>query len=136
MYNEIKTQLENEVKFEIDNLEQMTLGDDVYKTTVDGIVKLADRVIEMEKLEISKAEKEKQLEMEIKKAEHEQAEKQKQRRDEMIDKIVKNVLTGVSIGGGFALTVWGTLKTIEFETTGNVTTIMGRGFFNKLLHKN
>lgn len=136
MHSELKTQLKNEVKIEIENLEQMTLGDDTYRTTVDGIVKLTDRVIEIEKLELAKAEKEKQLELEATKAENEKVEKQKQRRDEMIDKITKNVLTGISIGGGFALTIWGTLKTIEFEETGNVTTIMGRGFFNKLLHKN
>ena len=52
------------------------------------------------------------------------------------DHNVKNCLTAVSVVGGMALTVWGTLKSLKFEETGSVTTIIGRGFVNKLLHKN
>ena len=135
MINELRSKLVNEVNIEVDNLEQMTLGDDTYKTTVDGIVKLTDRVIELEKLEIAKAEKERQLELEEIKAENDREEKSKQRRDEFVDKIVKNSLTVISIGSGIVLTVWGTLVTIDFEKTGNVTTFAGRKFFGDLFSK-
>lgn len=33
------------------------------------------------------------------------------------------------------LTIWGTKKSFEFEKEGTITTIMGRGFIGKLLHK-
>ena len=60
---------------------------------------------------------------------------QKEIEDEKKDRKVKNILTGVSVIGGFALTVWGTCKSIKFEETGSFTTIMGRGFIQKLLPK-
>lgn len=136
MYNEIKTQLENEVKIEIDNLEQMTLGDKTYEVVVDGIAKLTDRVIKMKELEIVAIEKEKRMELEAKKAEDERVEKEKQRKDEFIDKVVKNTLTGVSVVGGFAITVWGALASFDFEKDGKIiSTMMGRGFISKLLPK-
>lgn len=135
MYNEIREKLEQEVETELDILATAELDGDEFEKQINGLTKLVDRVIKMEELEISKVEKEKQFELEAKKAEEEMSEKQKQRRDELIDKITKNTLTGVSVVGGFALTVWGTIKTIKFEETGTVTTILGRGFFNKLLHK-
>ena len=136
MYNEIKTQLENEVKVEIDNLEQMTLGDKTYEVTVDGIAKLTDRVIKMKELEIAEVEKEKRIELEAKKAEEERIMKEKQRRDELIDKIVKNTLTGVSVVGGFAITVWGVVASFDFEGEGKIISSMaGRGFINKLIPK-
>lgn len=34
-----------------------------------------------------------------------------------------------------AVIIWGTLKSFKFEENGTITTIMGRGFINKLLPK-
>ena len=55
--------------------------------------------------------------------------------EEKKDRLVKNC---ISIGGivlPVAVTIWGTLKSLKFEESGTVTTIMGRGFINKLLPK-
>lgn len=43
---------------------------------------------------------------------------------------------GIAIGSlilSTALAVWGTNKTLKFEETGTVTTIMGKGFINSLI---
>jgi hypothetical protein len=106
----------------------MEPGTDAHKVTVDGLTKLMDRAIEMEKLDIDAKEK----------AENRKIDKElklKQMEEDRKDRIAKNALTAASIFGGFALTVWGTVKSIKFEETGTITTIMGRGFIQKLLPK-
>ena len=115
---EIKTLLETEVQREIENLKGLEFGDESYKDAVDGVTKLADRVIEIEKVQNEIRDKEIKL---------------KEIEDEQKDRLIKNCLTGVSIATGIGLTVWGTLKSLKFEETGTVTTIMGRGFISKLL---
>lgn len=128
MNNETLRLLNCEITDELERLSTMELGSDQYKVTVDCVTKLVDRQIEMEKFIIENENKKESQE-------HEKELKRKQMRDENIDRAVKNVLTAVSICGGFALTVWGTYKSFKFEETGSITTIMGRGFINKLLPK-
>jgi len=106
----------------------MEPGTDKHKVAVDGLTKLMDRAIEIEKLDIDAKEK----------AENRKIDKElklKQMEEDRKDRIAKNTLTAASIFGGFALTVWGTVKSIKFEETGTITTIMGRGFIQKLLPK-
>ena len=55
--------------------------------------------------------------------------------EDRMDRWVKNILTGVGIVSSTALAVWGTLKSFEFEKEGTVTTIMGRGWVNRLFGK-
>ncbi|MBO5319067.1 MAG: hypothetical protein J6B01_04575 [Ruminococcus sp.] len=109
--------LNGEVKDELEILNKLEIGTDNYKIAVDGIGKLLDRQIEIEKINADKELK----------AEEAKTEKR--------DRLVKNVISGVGVVGGFAVTIWGTLKSIEFEKEGTITTIMGRGFINKLLPK-
>ena len=117
-----------EINDELERLSGLELGGDQYKIAVDGVTKLVDRQIEMEKIIVENENK--------KEARNDENEfKRKQMRDENIDRVVKNLLTAVGICGGFALTVWGTYKSFEFEKEGSITTIMGRGFINKLLPK-
>lgn len=49
------------------------------------------------------------------------------------DRVVKNTLTGVSIFGGFAITIWGALTSMAFEKTDNFTSSAGREFVRKIL---
>ena len=100
-----------------EKLDELTPGTDEYTKVNEERLKLIDRAVKMETFSIDNENKVRQIE------------------DEHRDQIVKNILTGVSIVGGFALTVWGTIKSIKFEETGTITTIMGRGFINKLLPK-
>lgn len=124
----VKTLIMEEIQDEIKELNKMEVGSDTYKTTVDGVTKLADRFIEIEKLEIDREFKasNQSIDEGLKLAEMENEKK---------DRLIKNCLTGLSIITGVGLTVWGTVKSLKFEEEGTVTTIVGRGFINKLLPK-
>lgn len=98
-------------------LKEMEKGTEEYEQTINGITKLMDRAIEIDKLNI----------------EHE--EKEAQRRDDKRDRIVKNFLTGVSVVGGLVVTVWGACKTWKFEETGTIGSTFGRKFTNSLFFK-
>ena len=116
--------LREEIQEELEALKDMDKGTDEYKTTVDGVVKLTDRVIEFKKLDV-----------ECQKDANENDIKLKQMDEDKKDRLIKNCMTAASIGLPIALTIWGTYKTFEFEKEGTITTMMGRGFINKLFPK-
>lgn len=124
----IETLLNDEIKSELDLLKDMEVGSDDYKMTVDGLVKLMDRAIEIEKINIEHEEKssDREADTDIKLAQMEEDKK---------DRFVKNLISVAGILIPTAVTIWGTFKTLKFEQEGTVTTIMGRGFINKLLPK-
>lgn len=124
----IETMLRDEIRDELDNLKNMKLGDDEYKATVDGITKMVDRIVEMEKMDIDQEEKRS-------KREAEEALKAEEMKMERRDKRVKNGIAVLATVLPVGVTVWGTLKMLKFEEEGTVTTIIGRGFINKLLPK-
>ena len=124
----IETLLREEIKSELEELKKMSLGTDEYRTTVDGITKLADRAIEMERLDIESQDK-----AEVREIEAEL--KLKEMSEERKDRWIKNGISVMSVLVPTVVTIWGTVKSIEFEKEGTITTIMGRGFINKLLPK-
>lgn len=124
----IEEMLRVEIKSELESLKTIELGTDVYKTTVDGVTKLVDRAIEMERLGIEAQEK-------VEAREIESDLKLKEMEEERKDRWVKNGISIMGIVVPTVLTIWGTVKSIEFEKEGTFTTIMGRGFINKLLPK-
>lgn len=115
--NNLETLLDNEIEDEFSGLTEIKLGTDEYKATVDGLTKLCDRKIEIEKVKAD------------------QKIKAEQTKDEKKNKIIGHVLTGAGIIIPAAITVWGTVKSINFEKEGTFTTIMGRGFIQKMLPK-
>ena len=124
----IETLLHEEIQDGFDALSKMERGTEIHKTTVDEVAKLFDKAIEIEKIEIEAKDKAKSREIEssLKRAQMEEDRK---------DRRVKN---GIAIGGivlPLAVTIWGTFKTLKFEEEGTVTTMMGRGFINKLIPK-
>ena len=124
----IETLLHEEIQDGFDALSRMERGTESHKTTVDEVAKLFDKAIEIEKLEMEAKEREKAREIEA-------SLKRAQMEEDRKDRRVKN---GIAIGGivlPLAVTIWGTFKTFRFEETGTVTTIMGRGFINKLIPK-
>ena len=124
----VKTLLDEEIVSEIENLNKVPLGSEEHKIAADALAKLLDKSIEMDKLDLEYQDKADSREAanNLKRLEIEEEKK---------DRRVKNVLTGVSVIGGFAVTIWGAIKSLEFEKTGTITTIMGRGFIQKLLPK-
>ena len=124
----IETLLHEEIQDGFDALSRMERGTEIHKTTVDEVAKLFDKAIEIEKIEIEAKERAKAREIEA-------SLKRAQMEEDRKDRRVKN---GIAIGGivlPLAVTIWGTFKTFRFEETGTVTTIMGRGFINKLIPK-
>ena len=128
MNTKIETLLKDEIRSEMGELSKLEVGSDAYKIAVEGITKLADRVIEMEKLELDYEDK-------VARREDERDFKVIELEEEKKDRLIKNVLTGLGIAIPTGVTIWGTIKSLKFEETGTVTTMMGRGFINKLLPK-
>lgn len=124
----IQTLLNEEIKTEFAELKRIEIGSEQYETTINGLTKLVDKAIEMEKFDMEFDEKVMSREIETKL-------KQQQLDDEKKDKIVKNAISIAGIVIPVGLTVWGTFKTFKFEEEGTITTMMGRGFINKLLPK-
>ena len=124
----IETQLKEEIATELTELSKMQLGSDEYRGTVDGLAKLMDRAIELERLDIESHEK-------VEARHSDEDFKMKQMEEERKDRIARNCIAVAGIVVSTAVTVWGTIKSINFEKEGTITTIMGRGFINKLLPK-
>ena len=124
----IKTLLQDEIKKEIEELSKCQVGTDEYKNRVDGITKLTDRVIEFDKVDNEKYDKEETRynEVKLKSAELEMERK---------DRKTKNWLTGISIGTGFVITCVGSWATFKFEETGTITSLLGRTFIGRLIPK-
>jgi hypothetical protein len=124
----VRTLLDGEIKNELEILGEMKVGSDEYKVTIDGVTKLVDKLNDINRIDHEYQDKfeSREIEKEL---------KLKQMKSDNIDKVVKNVLTVGTFVGTAALTVWGTQASFEFEKEGTITTIMGRGFINKLLPK-
>ena len=120
----IKETLYKEIEDELQALNEIEVGTDEYKSSVDGVTKLLDRAIEIEKHEA-----------EMKEREAERIAKNLQVAEEQKDRVVKNYISAGGVVLPLLVTIWGTLKSFKFEKDGTVTTIMGRGFINKLLPK-
>ena len=120
----IEKLLQEELESEIRNLEDLEMGSEDYTKSVDGLVKLMDRAIELEKFEADKAKEESNLDFKVEQLEHEKN-----------DSKIRNCLTAAGIIVPSVITIWGVLKSFEFEETGTVTTAIGRGFISKLIPK-
>lgn len=125
---ELKTLLMEEISSEIKDLNMEAIGTDRHKTAVESIGTLVQKVIELDKNE-----------KELYKATYIADSERYDSRDRLdYEKKQNRVNNFILIGTTLltvGVTVWGTLKTFEFEKEGTVTTIMGRGFINKLLPK-
>lgn len=131
MNDDIKEQLETEISSELDILKDTDPNSDQYKTMVEGISKLIDRRNEMNKLDLEFQKHYLSERMETNRVNREKALNEYNEKDQLF----KNLISIGSILIPVLVTVWGTYKTLKFEETGTVTTIMGRGFINKLLPK-
>lgn len=109
----IKELLREEIQDELDMVSAIGPGTKEHELAVKDLTELVDRMIEIEKVEAGF----------------------KQVEDDRRDRFIKNCLSVAGIVVPVAVTIWGTLKTFEFEKEGTITTTMGRGFINKLLLK-
>jgi ABC-type sugar transport system ATPase subunit len=109
--------LDEDLNSEMKKLRETRYDDKAYVTVSDTVSMLMDKKIEMEKLKSEQLFKEQQLEEEKK------------------DRFIKNIINVAGVVLPLAVTIWGTKVSLKFEEEGTFTTIMGRGFINKLLPK-
>lgn len=124
----LETLLHTELADGFDALAKVDKGSESYIKLVDGQTKLLDKAIELDKLNI-----EHEKEMESRKFENDL--KLAQFKEERMDRWVKNILTGLGIAIPAGCTIWGVITSLKFEENGTVTTMAGRGLFQKLLPK-
>ena len=124
----IEDLLIDELDAEFEKLRTAELCSDEHKAAGDMLVKLLDRKIEMDKVKNDCADR-------AATRESEERMKQQQFEDEKKDRLIKNIISVAGIVLPLAVTIWGTKVSLKFEEEGTFTTIMGRGFINKLLPK-
>lgn len=109
---------------QIEEMDRLEVGTEQYKIAVDSVCKLIDKSVEIRKIRVSKVEKDDERIIKMDQLEN--------------DKKERKIQMFINIGGiiiPVIVTVWGTLKSFEFEREGTVTTILGRKFVGNLLKK-
>lgn len=119
--------LQDEIENELEELGRLEIGSEQYKVTVEGLTKLIDRSIEIDKINFEMDDKieDRETDLEV---------KNKQIEEDKKDRKIRN---GISIAGlaiPAIITVWGTLKTLKFEEEGTVTTLAGRAHIQKMFN--
>ena len=113
----IEELLVEDLTSEMEKLRTTPYDDKSYGAVSDTVVKLMEKKIEMDKVKSEQLFREQQL------------------ADEKKDRLVKNIIGVAGIVLPLAVTIWGTRVSLKFEEEGTFTTVMGRGFINKLLPK-
>ena len=109
------TKLNVEIEDKFDELANLDPSSKEYSAAVDSVTKLMDRAIEIEKLEMTETQNEKQLQEDRK------------------SRLAKNCIDVGSIVLPLVVTIWGARASFKFEETGTITTSVGRKFMDKLL---
>ena len=109
------TKLNVEIEEKFDELAKLDPTTKEYSAAVDSVTKLMDRAIEIEKLESSETQNEKQMEEDRK------------------SRLVKNCSDVGSVVLPLAVTIWGAKASFRFEETGTITTSVGRKFMDKII---
>lgn len=123
----IKTQLEDEIRDEFEALRKIEVGSDTYRATVEGLTKLVDRKIEMDKVEVDARER-------VLKRNDDNEFKEMQLADDRKDRAIKNGLTLATLVITTGTTIWGILKSlkIEFKDNEMVTSTVGKELMKRL----
>lgn len=125
----IKNILWDEIEKEVKELSKMQVGTDQYKVTVDGIARLSDKIIELEKLESENAVKD----FENFARTEEQELKREQLKSEKRDRAVKNVITVGTAVLSVAVYALAFIASTNFEREGSFTTEGGKNSIRQLL---
>lgn len=110
------TKLHVEIDDRFDDLAKLDPTSKEYSTAVDSVTKLMDRAIEIEKLESSESQNEKQM------------------KEDRKSRLVKNIIDAGSIILPLAVTIWGAKASFKFEEEGTITSTVGRKFMDKLIN--
>lgn len=122
----VKSMLDDEIRNELENLGREAIGSEEYKANLDGVTKLLDRQIEIEKLENERLDRMESRETEI-------VLKQQQLAEEKKDRRIKNSITVGTFACSAALYAMAFIASTNFEREGTFTTEGGRGALRNLL---
>lgn len=115
--------MNDELVCRLTDLQGLKVESPEYRTGVDSVTKLANALVEMKKTEADIAAQEEETRL-----------KHKQQKSETFDKIARNAIQFVAVGGGIGVTVWGTVKSLKFEETGVCTSTAAKKFFANALN--
>lgn len=123
----IKSSLIEEFEDQIKEVRKMELGTEQSKIAIDGITKLADRIIEIENHEEEESDKElARL--------RDDAFKSEQLAIDKRDRFIRNCIEGVKVVGGLGIATWAFVASMHFERDGKlITTEGGRSALKQLL---
>ena len=122
----IERLLETELENEIQELGRLQVGTEEHRVTGDVVTKLADRVIELKKVEQA-------AEAEAKNREFDEEYKLQQLKDEKRDRFIKNAITIGSVVVNVGAAVGVAFISMNFERTDTVTTEAGKSSIRQLL---
>ena len=122
----IKHDLVEEFNSELEELGKMEVGGEKYKVAVDGITKLADRIIEIDKFETESNDKfeSQNIENELKTLQMKEAKR---------DRMITNCIELAKLGVGFGFAAWAFVASMNFEKEGILTTEGGKSALKSLL---
>ena len=126
---ENEKELNNEIKSLLGCMEGGDVTSDEYKAELHAVTILMDKAIEIEKLNRESEEKSRARLIEQETRESQMNEERKHRW----------IGYAISIAGlviPSAITIWGTIKSFQFEENGTITTSVGKSFMNRLFRKN
>lgn len=124
--NNVKKQLVGEFDARLEQLGVQELGTDAYKSSVDSMTKIADKIVEIEKLEMERDFRAQQLESE-------RAFKEKQIKESKKDRWTKTAVDVGKFGLGLGVTFLAFVASINYEDKGILTTQGGKTALKELL---
>lgn len=110
------TKLHMEIEDRLDRASDMDPTSKEYEAVVNSVTKLMDRAIEIEKLESSESQNEKQM------------------KEERKARLIKNLIDIGAIILPLGVTLWGVKASLCFEYENTITTTVGRKFMDKLFN--
>lgn len=123
----VQSYLNDEVMLELEELSKVEFGSEKYKTGVAGVVQLADRLIEMAKMD---AEDEK-LEFEREKFEFENQKFEEDKKDRK----TKNRISVFGIAAPAVIAIVGGTAMFIYEERGTITSQVGRKIIDKYIFR-
>ena len=126
---ENEKELNNEIKSLLGCMEGGDVTSDEYKAELHAVTILIDKAIEIEKLNRESEEKSRARLIE-------QETKETQMNEERKHRWIGYAISIAGLVIPSAITIWGTIKSFQFEETGTITTSVGKSFTNRLFRKN
>lgn len=111
---ELKTLLREQIERELKYQRSHEVGTEEYNDSLRRLGTLEDKLAEVEKLESENVRKDVQM------------------KEEKTDRLVKNIIEGVKVGGSIVLPIVGLVAIMAFEKSETFTTSL-RGFVNCFL---